>query len=370
MDRPELTLVPDRPARRERGVPAAALAAAVLLAAAAGAAGGARAARAPFDPSGLAETALASSWAGGGNAPVARALAALRARLARFPDDAATRTILASLMLESMPDERAAVVDQVRRAVRDDPYGVGVRRAAARIDARLGRTDDAIAELRAIFRFDAGAGSEALADVEPLLPPDRVDEAIPDDPDAWRSWSVRLRERGRAQEADARLAALIARWPDDLRARAMAGNIAAGRGRIDDLLRAVPPDLAVPDTADDAPLIALRARSRIATGDAAGGRRDAARAVQLSNGAPWVLVAAGDALRTTDPAAARRWWTRAAFALSDAPGRAWVVARLARLDEREGRAADALRRWREVLAVQPGNGEAARRVAALTGGGS
>jgi hypothetical protein len=41
--------------------------------------------------------------------------------------------------------------------------------------------------------------------------------------------------------------------------------------------------------------------------------------------------------------------------------------RLARLDDREGRAGDALREWRTILAERPDDVEANRRVAALTG---
>ena len=66
-----------------------------------------------------------------------------------------------------------------------------------------------------------------------------------------------------------------------------------------------------------------------------------------------------------EPSLARDWWTRALFALGEQPGRVWVIARLARLDEREGRASDAVRRWREVQALAPGEGEAAARLAAL-----
>jgi hypothetical protein len=120
-----------------------------------------------------------------------------------------------------------------------------------------------------------------------------------------------------------------------------------------------------------APLWAFRARTKALAGDAAGARADAARAVSLSNDEPWVLTLAGDALLDTAPDAARDYWTRAlyAFAAGTATTDAsiWLRHRLARLDDREGRAGDALREWRTILAARPDDAEAKRRVQELTG---
>jgi tetratricopeptide (TPR) repeat protein len=299
------------------------------------------------------------------------AMRRLELRLVGFPRDASTRTIRASLLLESEDGAaaRQEALAEVRRAVADDPQSIGVRRAAAWIEARCGLWDDALGEVRRIFRLEPGAGATALSEIEPLVPDGRLDEAIPADPAAWRSWSVRLREGGRDAEADARLGAALARWPDDLVSRTIAASVAAGRSDLVALARLVPPALAVPESRENALLIAFRARTRGSGGDATGAREDARRAVTLAGGDPWVAVAAGDALQEADPALARDWWTGALFALGEKPGRVWVLARLARLDERDGRASDAVRRWREVQTLRPGEGEAARRLVALGAGG-
>jgi len=240
--------------------------------------------------------------------------------------------------------------------------------AAARIEARSGRSAEALAEVRAIFAFDAVEASSALSDVEPFVPGGRVEDAIPDDATAWLAWSRRLRALGREREADERLDASLRRWPDDLSIRAAAAEIAAGRGRLADLARLVPPGLAIPEDAGHAALIAYRARSREDSGDPAGARRDALLAAALSDDAPWILALSGEAIVGTDAALARDLWTRARFALEsgrEADARFWIDARLARLDEREGKASDALRRWREVLALRPDDAEAKARVADL-----
>lgn len=85
-----------------------------------------------------------------------------------------------------------------------------------------------------------------------------------------------------------------------------------------------------------------------------------------------MLALAGDALVASDPALARDYWTRALYRLLEKPetrgGAIWLRFRLARQNDREGRAGDALREWRTILAERPDNGEANRRVAELTGG--
>jgi tetratricopeptide (TPR) repeat protein len=367
VERPALKLVTD--GGGEARVPpwAAASGAAVLVAAAVAIGAGALGARAPFDPRSIAEEAVARAWGERDPGAVAEAMRSLDLRLRRFPRDAATRTIRASLLLDTSdgPAARDEALGEVRRAIADDPQAIGVRRAAARIEVGCGLWDVALADLRRIFVLEPGAGAAALSDVEPLLPDGRLDQAIPDDPAAWRAWSVRLRERGRDAEADARLAAALVRWPDDLVSRTIAASVAAGRSDPAALARLVPPGLAVPESRENALLIAFRARTRAGAGDLAGARGDARRAVALADGDPWVAVAAGDAMEQSDPALSRDWWTRSLFALGDQPARVWVLARLARLDERDGHASDAVRRWREVLALRPGEGEAARRLAAL-----
>jgi hypothetical protein len=147
--------------------------------------------------------------------------------------------------------------------------------------------------------------------------------------------------------------------------------VAASRNRIDELTRLVPPSLPLPETPETAALYAYRARTKTASGDAAGARADAALAVKLSRGDPWVLALAGDAMAEHEPRIARDYWTRALYGLlasRESRGAAiWVRFRLARLDDREGRAGDALRAWRSILEERPDDGEAKRRVAELMG---
>ena len=151
----------------------------------------------------------------------------------------------------------------------------------------------------------------------------------------------------------------------------LAASVAAARDRIDELTRLVPPSLPLPATTEAATMHAFRARSKAAAGDLAGSRADALRAIALSHDDPWVLALAGDALVENEPTLARDYWTRALHrlrALPETRGAAiWLRIRLARLDDREGRAGDALRGWRSILAERPADGEAGRRVAELTG---
>lgn len=375
MQRPELKLVTAEPERRRSRTPAgAAIGAAVLAAAALATALGADAARAPFDPVALAESALARSLAGGDPGPKDEALAALRARLRRTPLDAASRTIEASLAVESAAGEadRDAAAEQAQAAARLAPNEEWVVHAAARVLARCGRTDEAQRAIAGIFAYAPGEAAVALSEIEPFVPEEKLEAGIPRSPGAWLAWSARLRDLGREEEADRRLAALLDRWPDDLDALRYAAGVAAGRDRVDELVRLVPPSRPLPATREAASLWTFRARSKAATGDPAGARADAARAVELAPGDPWVLALAGDAVAGDDAAAARGYWNRALYLLEAqrAPGDpgVWIRYRIARMDDREGRGADALRNWRSILASRPDSAEAKRRIEELTGG--
>jgi hypothetical protein len=372
VERPELKLVTADPAGRS--TPAAvALGAAVLAAAALATVCGADAARRPFDPAPLAESALARTLAANDPEPAREAQELLRARLRRTPLDAASRTIAASLLAETATAEaqRAEAALQAQAAVRLIPTDEGIARGAARVLARCGRTDLALEVIARMFGFAPNEAAATLADIEPFVPEGRLEDGLPPSPAAWLGWSVRLRLAGREGEADARIAALLARWPGDLTALGVAASVAAGRDRIEELARLVPPSLPLPATSETATLHAFRARSKAAAGDLAGSRADAFRAVALSHDDPWVLALAGDALVEHEPALARDYWTRALYrllALQETRAAAiWLRIRLARLDDREGRAGDALRGWRSILAERPDDGEASRRVAELTG---
>jgi hypothetical protein len=372
VERTELKVVP---AEREqpRGSSPALLGAAVLAAAGLATAFGADAARRPFDPSSLAESALARTLAADDLGPAEQAQALLRARLRRNPLDGAARTIAASLIAETATndDKRKAAALQAEAAARLTPSDAGVARGAARVLARCGRSDLALQRIAQLFAYSPSVASAALADIEPFVEGDRILDGLPQDPAAWLAWSERLRNTGRGEEADTRLALLLERWPDDLVALRIAAGVAASRNRIDELTRLVPPSLPLPETPETAALYAYRARTKTASGDAAGARADAALAVKLSRGDPWVLALAGDAMAEHEPRIARDYWTRALYGLlasRESRGAAiWVRFRLARLDDREGRAGDALRAWRSILEERPDDGEAKRRVAELMG---
>jgi hypothetical protein len=372
MERPELKLVTAEPVR-PRTPAAVGLSAAVLAAAALATVGGADAARRPFEPAPLAESALARTLAAGDPAPALQAQDVLRARLRRTPLDAASRTIAASLSAETATTdrERAAAVEQTLAATRLVASDEWISHGAARVLARCGRSDLALREIARMFAYAPDEAAATLAEIEPFLVDDRVEDGLPELPRAWLAWSARLREDGREDEADTRLAALLSRWPGDLPALRAAASVAAGRDRIDDLTRLVPPTLALPDTPEAASLHAFRARSKAVAGDGAGARADALHAIALSHDDPWVLSLAGDAFTASDATLARDYWTRALYRLLAKPATrseaVWLRYRLARLDDREGRAGDALREWRTILAERPGDGEAGRRVAELTG---
>jgi len=350
-----------------------ALGLAVLGAAAVGTFCGAGVARRPFAPAPLAESALARSLAERDPEPARRALDVLRERLRSTPLDSATRTITASLLAETatIPADKDTAARQAQDAVRLTPSDDGVARGAAGVLARCGRTDVALRDISAMFAFDPGAAAAALADIEPFVAAERLEEGLPASAAAWLAWYERLRASGRTEAAAARLAALLQRWPSDLPAIAAAASVAAGRGRVDEVARLVPPSMELPATAAAAPLHAYRAQTKAAAGDAAGARADARRAIALSNDDPSVLMLAGDALLATEAALARDFWNRALHILLAKPATrdraVWVRYRLARLDDREGRAGDALRAWRSILAERPNDGEATRRIAELTG---
>jgi len=372
VERPELKVVSAGP-EPQRGNAAAALGVAVLLAGALATGFGADAARRRFDPAPLAESALARTIAANDPRPADEAQRRLRERLRRTPLDGATRTIAASLSAETAATDppRAAAALQAQAAARLTPGDVGVARGAARVLARCGRSGLALRQIAQLFAYAPAEAAATLADIEPFVDGDRLLDGLPPEPAAWLAWSERLRRSGREAEADARLALLLARWPRDLAALRVAASAAASRNRIDELTRLVPPSLALPATAEAASLYAYRARSKAAAGDAAGSRADALLAIALSHGDPWVLTLSGDALAEAEPRLARDYWTRALYRLLATPesrGAAiWLRFRLARLDDREGRAGDALRAWRSILDERPDDGEAKRRVAELTG---
>jgi len=372
VERPELRLVTPAP-RRASSPGAVALGAAVLACAAVATLFGADRHRAAFDAAAVAESALARSLSTGDPAPARAAAEALRARLVEAPLDATLRTVAASLAAETATtrDERDAAVAQAQAATRLVASDEWIASGTARVLAQCGRADLALAEVARIFAYAPDAGAAALAAIEPRVDPDRLENGIPRTPAAWLAWSVRLRQSGRSTDADARLAAARERFPSDLPTWVAAATLAAGRDRVEELRQLVPAGGRIPETAKAAPLFAFRARVHGSSGEAAAARDDAARAVALSHGDPWVMALAGDGVAAVDPVLARDYWTRSLYTLMQSTGSRegaiWLRARIARLDDREGRGRDALREWRAVLAERPDDPEAKRRIAELTG---
>jgi tetratricopeptide (TPR) repeat protein len=347
----------------------------VLAAAALATVAGADRARAPFDPAAIAERGLLASL-DGDRAAAADALRTLRGRLTRTPTDAVTRTVYASLLAETAADEgdRRAAAAEGRRAVVSAPHEEAVRRAVVKVMARTGDRDQAVATVRALFAEAPGDAALVLAEIEPFLTPEEIASAVPEIPQAWRARAERLRATGHPEEADDMLLRLLECWPGDLAARRSAAEVAVRRGNEAEVARLVPAGLPIPEDRDHALLLVLRARGRAFTGDPEGARRDAGVAARLAPQSPTVAASAGDALERVDPVTARSYWMRALFLLerTDAARRSriGILLRLARLDEREGREADALRRWREVLELEPAHVEARRRVVAIGGDAS
>jgi tetratricopeptide (TPR) repeat protein len=370
VDRPELKLAP--PPRASSRAPAV-WGALVLAAGLGGTLAGADRARAPLDAAALAERGVLA-WLSGDDAAAEARRADLRRRLDRTPTDATTRSVYASLLAETAttPEERARAAQESRRSVRAAPHDEGVRRAAIKVMARTGDPAGAASEVRALFAEAPDHAALVLSEIEPFLTPDALAAAVPDLPAAWLARSLRLRMDERTAEADRLLGSLVTRWPGDLRARQLAGQVAASRGDDEAVSRLVPADLPLPEDRGHAALLALRSRSRARGGDVEGARRDAERATALAPDDPWIATAAGDALENVDADAARSYWTQALYRHPRDEGtrqaRIATLARLARLAEREGRAPEALRRWREVLEIDERNAEAARRVTAIAGG--
>ncbi|HEX4823529.1 MAG TPA: hypothetical protein VFV19_04425 [Candidatus Polarisedimenticolaceae bacterium] len=373
MERAPLRLVRDDP-RPKRSPRAAALGLAVLATGTVATFLGADASRHAPDPAELAESALAATLSGADPSAAEAAIARLRARLAAVPLDPTARTALANLTIEAAgaSDARELAAAQALTATRLAPSDAVVARAAARVLARCGREVDALATVRTAFRYAPDQAAIALADVEPFVSDSSIEGGIPETPAAWLAWSIRLRTMGREQEADDRLASLLGRWPDDPRALLVAAGVAAGRDRLDEIDRLLPASRTLPEARETAALFAYRARARAGRDDADGARADAAHALALDGDGIATAVACGDALMTIDPSQARRLWTGAVYRLealgAGGDSLLWVRFRLARLDDREGRGADALRTWRSILAARPDSEEAQRRVRELSGG--
>ena len=294
----------------------------------------------------------------------------LRSRLGRHPLDARTRTTYAVLLLAlaTTPDAAAAAAFHASCAAAQAPVTVPVNRRAALVLASAGRPAQALDLVRAMFGYDAEAAARVLTTLRPLIPM-APEEGIPDDPDAYLAWVDELRRAGDPERAARALAQSVERWPEHLpTVRNRASTLVARQDW--DALDALLERARIPADGGDAHLIAYRARLRAARGAPDDARRDVERAVAQLPQDVGVLMLAGDvyeALGEFDRAG--KLFQRAAYRVprsQPAAARAGPMVRLARLAERTGQGGEAVRRWREVLEIDPGHAEAARRIALLT----
>ncbi len=373
MERNGLKLV-ERDGRGTRGSrPAFLVGTGLLVAALLATAFGAGAARDPVDSLDLAQQALVHALERGNEDPgVRETLLELRESLRRRPLDSGTRVIYAGLLLSLCRrlDDTRAPAFHADLAARLSPVTVPIVVRAALVLARSREADRAVALTREMFEYDPDSAASLLSRLENVLFPEQVEAAVAPTAEATLVWSRRLRELGRIEAADAWLLRGHSRWPDHLPTLQAVASAPLRRGDWDELERLLPPDRVFPDEPAAAPLLAYRARLAAERGDAEAAARDADRALALARSNHHVLVAAGDALEAAgDHDRARSVWNRALFELGDerAPMRRNVLLRLARLEDRYGRPATALRLWRSVLDVDPAHGEARRRVDELSG---
>ncbi len=306
---------------------------------------------------------------GSGSEEVRIPLRALRSRLGRHPLDSATRVLYASVLLDlvARTDDTLAPAFHARRAVALAPVTVPVVRAACLVLARCQEHEEAVALARRMFSYDSRSASELLELAEPFLGPERIGEALPDDPAAWLAWTKRLDASGRGGDADGTLGRALDRWPENLSLRLLLAARATARKDWPSLERAIGPE-DPPRDRESASLWAYRGRLRAARGNADGARTDALQAEQL--GGRDLDVPLGDlreALGELD--AARGHWTSALYHLpateKSRPARLSILARLSRLEERRGRTGDAIRSWRSILTIDPNNDEARRHLELL-----
>jgi tetratricopeptide (TPR) repeat protein len=343
----------------------------VLLAAVAATWLDAAEARRVVDVREAAETALQQALERGSDDPSVRGtLIRLRRTLGWRPLESKTRVIYSSLVLglaTRLEDMRLAAF-HADRAAELAPVTVPVVRSAVLVLASTGDLDRALELTRRMFGYDAARAAATLADVEAFALGAEVDEALPAAPEAWMAWWRELRLRGRHGEADELLARTHARWPDHVAARVPLASRAFSRGDWELLATIVPPDAELPRRAEAAPLFAWRAHLRYVRGDRAGALDDIETAVGLRP-FPWIRALAGDLYeRMGEIGLARREWSRGLHQAASLPdSRRGLLLRLARLEDRHGEPAAALRHWRALLELDPDHAEARRRLDDLSG---
>jgi len=359
---------PGRPSRAGAAVLGLGLVAATLLATWLGA----DRARQKIEVREMAEGAIRIALErGSGDPEVRETLVDLRRTLGWRPLESKTRVVYASLVLglATQREDLRLAAFHAGRAADLAPVTVPVVRAAALVLAQTGDLDRALGLVRRMFGYEPGRAAVTLSQIESLVLGVRLEQAIPDDPDAWLAWSRRLREDDRDADAADWLRRTHERWPEHVPARVLMAYRAFNRRDWEALGTLVPPGGSLPEQPEAASLFIVRANLALHAGDEDEARADLETAIRLQ-GSARVRMLAGDVFeKAGDLSRARREWNRALHATprERSSTRRALFVRLARLEDRTGRPAAALRLWEALLEIDPGHAEARRRVDDLTG---
>lgn len=300
----------------------------------------------------------------------------LRADLGRRPLDARLRVAYAGLLLSlsGSLSETDAAAFHARRAAELAPVTLPVARRAGLVLAGSAHDDEALAITRRVFGFDPPAGARLLGALSAWMNDETIARGVPDAPEAWVAWAGRLRSVDEASRADAWLDGAGRRWPTHPEVVLRRAEVAIAHRDHAALAAAFAPLTELPDGRRAALLHIHRARARAWNDDAPGALADVRRALARSGSDPGVLVHAGDVYAILDLAPeARAAWARALHRLPPSASldtRVGLRVRIARLEDRTGDPAAALRAWRTVLSLDPEHAEALGRIAAIGGGRS
>ena len=328
--------------------------------------------RRPLQPKRVAQEALQQALELGNKSPEVRTkLLEMRRVLGRRPLETRIRVVYASMLvgLSGRLEDTQAAAFHASRAAELSPVTVPVVQLAAQVLARTGQADEALQLTRRMFGYDRGAAAELLAQLEPLVFSDRLEIGLADDPDAWLAWSYRLRTGGRGAEADRWIDRAHGRWPDHMPTLHLVAARAVRQEDWQRLAELIPPERPLPDEPPAAAVLLDRARLRIERGDREGAQADIDRALDLAGEARTVRILAGEAYEALGRIeGARQQWGRALNELGSdqATLRRDILVRMARLEDRHGRPAAALRLWRSILDLDAEHVEARRRVDDLT----
>ncbi len=376
MEKQELKLIPSRErdgAGEARPLVIWTLIVILLVGAVVASMSGADRVRRQYDPRELAESALRQAFMqGSDDDAVLMRLHDLRRELGRRPLDSRTRVVYASLLLSlsSSASELSAPAFHARLAADLAPVTVPIVRMAALVLASTGESDDALALIRDMFGFDHAAAAALLGQAEKFLGTGLAELAVPDTPAALLAWSRELSKYGRQEESAAWLERAHQRFPGNFEILAQVAESMVQSGDWAGLETLFFTGTPLTESRETASLMIYRARARLYKGDVQGARNDIERALQLGGNAAYLQTLAGDAyfqMGAFDEA--KRNWNAALFQIGadQVDRRRYLLLRLARLEDRHGRPAAALRMWRQLLEIDPEHEEARRRIAALTG---